>query len=208
MLATTTPRTIDGHHCAQVNRRRFGRATGSRTASATNCRTTTTPAGPIVPNACAPTAAPTWLLVAAVSIVPTPASVRPLPMARVWFARPASGNAPAAYLYAARMTEPAGSGGRGAEPAGSGGRGAEPAGSGGRGADLRLHQMRALVAVLDTGTFTDAASTLGVSQAAVSRAVAGLEAALGVRLLQRTSRHVTLTSTGARVVERVRLILD
>jgi len=68
--------------------------------------------------------------------------------------------------------------------------------------------MRALVAVLDTGTFTDAASTLGVSQAAVSRAVAGLEAALGVRLLQRTSRHVTLTSTGARVVERVRLILD
>src|SRR5262245_13708728 len=164
MLATTTPRTIDGHHCAQVNRRRFGRATGSRTASATNCRTTTTPAGPIVPNACAPTAAPTWLLVAAVSIVPTPASVRPLPMARVWFARPASGNAPAAYLYAARMTE----------PAGSGGRGAEPAGSGGRGADLRLHQMRALVAVLDAGTFTDAASTLGVSQAAVSRAVAGL----------------------------------
>jgi DNA-binding transcriptional LysR family regulator len=73
---------------------------------------------------------------------------------------------------------------------------------------LSLQQLRALVAVLDAGTFTDAATALGVSQAAVSRAVAGLESALGARLLQRTSRHVALTAVGARVVERVRLVLD
>jgi DNA-binding transcriptional LysR family regulator len=74
--------------------------------------------------------------------------------------------------------------------------------------EVQLHQMRALVAVLDAGTFTEAAAALGVSQAAVSRAVAGLEEALGARLLQRTSRHVSLTGVGARVAERVRLVLE
>ena len=53
--------------------------------------------------------------------------------------------------------------------------------------DLEVRQLRCLVAVVDAGTFTDAAIELGVSQAAVSRTVMALERELGVRLLHRTS---------------------
>jgi len=74
--------------------------------------------------------------------------------------------------------------------------------------DVRLRQLRALVAVVDAGTFTDAAAVLGVSQAAVSRSIAALERALGCRLLQRSTRHVALTPTGARVVTQARRILE
>jgi DNA-binding transcriptional LysR family regulator len=74
--------------------------------------------------------------------------------------------------------------------------------------DLQLRHLRALVAIIDTGTFTDAATELGVSQAAVSRSVAALEEALGVRVLQRTTRHVTLTGTGTQVLAGARRILD
>ena len=74
--------------------------------------------------------------------------------------------------------------------------------------DVQLRQLRTLVAVVDAGTFTDAAAVLGVSQAAVSRSVASFEAVLGVRLLHRTTRHVSLTPTGARVVEQARRVLD
>ncbi len=68
-------------------------------------------------------------------------------------------------------------------------------------------QLRALVAVVDQGTFTDAAIALGVSQAAVSRAVARLETVLGVRLLRRTSRSVALTTAGTRVLPHARQVL-
>ncbi|WP_426368578.1 LysR family transcriptional regulator [Streptomyces sp. E-08] len=73
--------------------------------------------------------------------------------------------------------------------------------------DLELRQLRCLVAIVDEGTFTDAALTLGVSQAAVSRTLASLERALGVRLLRRTSRSVTPTSAGVRVVTHARRVL-
>ncbi|MFJ9713943.1 LysR family transcriptional regulator [Streptomyces sp. NPDC101234] len=73
--------------------------------------------------------------------------------------------------------------------------------------EIELRQLRCLVAIVDEGTFTDAAIALGVSQAAVSRTLAGLERALGVRLLRRTSREVTPTATGLRVVERARRVL-
>lgn len=72
---------------------------------------------------------------------------------------------------------------------------------------VELRQLRCLVAIVDEGTFTDAAIALGVSQAAVSRTLAGLERTLGVRLLRRTSREVTPTATGLRVVERARRVL-
>jgi DNA-binding transcriptional LysR family regulator len=74
--------------------------------------------------------------------------------------------------------------------------------------DVRLPQLRALVAVVDAGTFTDAAAVLGVSQAAVSRSVAALERALGARLLQRTTRHVAPTTTGTRIVAQARRVLE
>ncbi|WP_218920483.1 helix-turn-helix domain-containing protein [Lentzea guizhouensis] len=52
---------------------------------------------------------------------------------------------------------------------------------------MDLRHLRAFVAVVDAGTFTDAAATLGLTQASVSRSVAALEAALGARLLQRST---------------------
>ncbi|MEU8973989.1 LysR family transcriptional regulator [Streptomyces monashensis] len=73
--------------------------------------------------------------------------------------------------------------------------------------DIDLRQLRCLVAIVDEGTFTDAAIALGVSQAAVSRTLASLERALGVRLLRRTSREVTPTATGLRVVAQARRVL-
>jgi DNA-binding transcriptional LysR family regulator len=74
--------------------------------------------------------------------------------------------------------------------------------------DVELRHLRALVAVVDEGTFTDAAAALDVSQASVSRTIAGLEAALGTRVLHRTTRQVSPTVVGVRVVEHARRILD
>src|SRR5690242_7229547 len=74
--------------------------------------------------------------------------------------------------------------------------------------DVQVRQLQTLVTVVDAGTFTDAATALGVSQAAVSRSIAALETALGARLLQRTTRHVALTGTGARVLAHARRVLD
>jgi DNA-binding transcriptional LysR family regulator len=73
--------------------------------------------------------------------------------------------------------------------------------------DLELRQLRCLVAIVDTGTFTDAAIELGVSQAAVSRTLSALEGVLGVRLLHRTSRSVTPTTAGVQVLARARQLL-
>ena len=74
--------------------------------------------------------------------------------------------------------------------------------------DLELRHLRALVAVVDEGTFTDAAAALDVSQASVSRTVAALEGVLGVRVLHRTTRQVSPTVVGVRVVEHARRILE
>jgi DNA-binding transcriptional LysR family regulator len=73
--------------------------------------------------------------------------------------------------------------------------------------DPEVRQLRALVAVVDTGTFTGAAAVLGVSQASVSRTVASLERALGARVLHRTTRAVSLTAAGAQVVGHARRVL-
>ena len=73
---------------------------------------------------------------------------------------------------------------------------------------LELKQLRCLVAIIDTGSFTDAALELGVSQAAVSRTLAGLEDHLGVRLVHRTSRSVAPTIAGTQALARARLLLS
>lgn len=74
--------------------------------------------------------------------------------------------------------------------------------------DIDVRQLRALVAVVDEGTFTDAAISLGTSQASVSRAVSALEAALGTRVLHRTTREVSPTAVGRRVVRHARRVLE
>src|ERR1700722_10586753 len=73
--------------------------------------------------------------------------------------------------------------------------------------DLELRHLRCLVAIADAGTFSDAAISLGVSQAAVSRNVQALEKVLGVRLLHRTSRPVAPTTAGVRGTAQARQLL-
>lgn len=68
--------------------------------------------------------------------------------------------------------------------------------------------MKAFVAVADACGFAPAAQRLGVSPSVVTRLVARLEHQLGIRLLQRTTRSVTLTDAGARYLERARRILS
>lgn len=72
---------------------------------------------------------------------------------------------------------------------------------------VELRHLRCLVAVVDEGTLTDAAIALGVSQAAASRTLAALEAELGVLLVRRTSRELSVTSTGTEVLARARRVL-
>jgi DNA-binding transcriptional LysR family regulator len=73
--------------------------------------------------------------------------------------------------------------------------------------DLELRHLRCLVAIVDSGTFTDAAIELGISQAAVSRNLMALERVLGVRLLHRTSRTITPTTAGVHILAQTRQIL-
>ncbi len=63
-----------------------------------------------------------------------------------------------------------------------------------------LDDLRALVAVGRERSFTNAAAKLGVSQSALSQTISQLEARLGVRLLTRTTRSVSLTEAGERLV--------
>jgi DNA-binding transcriptional LysR family regulator len=71
----------------------------------------------------------------------------------------------------------------------------------------RIEAMQAFVAVADLRGFAPAARRLKLSPSAVTRLIAALEDHLGVRLLQRTTRSVTLTDVGARYHERARRIL-
>jgi len=71
----------------------------------------------------------------------------------------------------------------------------------------RLEAIRVFVAVADSKGFASVARRLNLSPSAVTRMVAGLEDQLGIRLLQRTTRSVTLTDAGTRYLERTRRIL-
>jgi DNA-binding transcriptional LysR family regulator len=71
----------------------------------------------------------------------------------------------------------------------------------------RLDAMAAFIAVADLQGFAPAARKLGLSPSGVTRLIAALEHRVGARLLQRTTRSVTLTDTGARYLERARRIV-
>jgi DNA-binding transcriptional LysR family regulator len=71
----------------------------------------------------------------------------------------------------------------------------------------RIDAMQAFVAVADLQGFAAAARELGLSPSGVTRLIAALEERLGARLLQRTTRSVTLTDVGARYLLRARRIL-
>src|SRR3954469_17690101 len=71
----------------------------------------------------------------------------------------------------------------------------------------RIDAMQAFVAVADLQGFAPAARKLRLSPSAVTRLIAALEDRLGARLLQRTTRSVTLTDAGTRYLARARRIL-
>jgi DNA-binding transcriptional LysR family regulator len=72
----------------------------------------------------------------------------------------------------------------------------------------RLDEINAFIAVADARSFTQGARRLEVSSAQVSKLVARLENRLGARLLNRTTRDVSLTDTGRAFLERARQIVD
>src|SRR5262252_1998247 len=67
--------------------------------------------------------------------------------------------------------------------------------------------MQAFVAVAELRGFAPAARKLKLSPSGVTRLIAALEDRLGARLLQRTTRSVTLTDAGARYLERAKRII-
>jgi DNA-binding transcriptional LysR family regulator len=71
----------------------------------------------------------------------------------------------------------------------------------------RLSEMEAFVRVVELGGFTDAARKLDISKSAVSKHVAALEARLGARLLNRTTRRVNPTEIGLAYYDRAARIL-
>jgi len=73
----------------------------------------------------------------------------------------------------------------------------------------RFDDLEAFVAVVETGSFTQAAERLGLAKSAISRRVSALESRLGVELLRRTTRRLDLTDTGHGFYERsARLLAD
>lgn len=71
----------------------------------------------------------------------------------------------------------------------------------------KAQEMSSFAAVVDAGSFVGAAEQLGLSKTAVSRHVAQLEERLGVRLLQRTTRRLSLTEDGRRFYARSKELL-
>jgi DNA-binding transcriptional LysR family regulator len=76
-----------------------------------------------------------------------------------------------------------------------------------RDAHVTLAQCEILVAAVDTGSLTGAGRALGISQSAVSHALAALEAELGVALLERGRAGARPTEVGERVVAQARAVL-
>ncbi len=72
----------------------------------------------------------------------------------------------------------------------------------------RLTEMEAFATVVDQGGFTDAARKLGISKSAVSKHVSSLEARLGARLLNRTTRRVSPTEIGLAYYDRALRVLN
>lgn len=69
---------------------------------------------------------------------------------------------------------------------------------------MDLNRIAVFAKVVEAGSFTAAATALGVRKSSVSRSVAALEADLGIRLLQRTTRRLSLTDAGRAYHERAR----
>src|SRR4051812_14065925 len=72
----------------------------------------------------------------------------------------------------------------------------------------KIQQMSSFVAVVEAGSFIGAAQATGASKAAISRHVGELEQRLGIRLLHRTTRRLSLTEEGRIFFERAKELLE
>jgi DNA-binding transcriptional LysR family regulator len=72
----------------------------------------------------------------------------------------------------------------------------------------RLQELQVFVRAAESGSFSRAARELSLSQPSVSRIIGELEARLGVKLLLRTTRRITVTDAGALFLDRAREILS
>ncbi len=73
---------------------------------------------------------------------------------------------------------------------------------------LSTHDLRTFAAIADLGGISAAARKLGMPKSSVSRDLASLEAQLGTRLVQRTTRHVSLTDAGSVLVPYARRVVE
>ncbi|MFC3943574.1 LysR family transcriptional regulator [Pseudomonas gingeri NCPPB 3146 = LMG 5327] len=73
--------------------------------------------------------------------------------------------------------------------------------------DIEIDLLRAFIAVSETGSFTAAAEVIARSQSAVSQKIIRLEEILGLRVFERTSRALTLTADGERLLVGARRML-
>jgi LysR family transcriptional regulator of abg operon len=71
---------------------------------------------------------------------------------------------------------------------------------------MTLQQIRAFLAVVEFGSFRRAARELGISQAGLTGSLQALEASFGVAVLERSTRGVTLTNEGERLLPHAQLI--
>ena len=72
---------------------------------------------------------------------------------------------------------------------------------------MDLHELRIFATVAELASFSRAADQLGLAKGRVSTAVQHLEAQVGTRLLQRTTRSVRLTPDGERFLDRCKELL-
>ncbi|MCY1398078.1 HTH-type transcriptional regulator GbpR [compost metagenome] len=78
----------------------------------------------------------------------------------------------------------------------------------GIGLRVKLHQIKALVAINQTGSINEASQILHVSQPALSRSIKELERELGLTLLQRSYKGMALTEEGRRVIRHAQLAVE
>lgn len=77
-----------------------------------------------------------------------------------------------------------------------------------KGIHVNFSQLQSFVALADTGSFTEAAYSIDLTQSAVSHALAALESELGVTLIERNRKGVVaLTSVGQTIIPHVRALL-
>lgn len=72
----------------------------------------------------------------------------------------------------------------------------------------KLREIECFIAVAEQGSFVKAADSLSISKAAISRTVLDLESRLGVRLIHRTTRKLSLTEAGCSYLERCKQIIE